>query len=61
VRRLRFNERVVERLMLLRWWRYSLYDLAGVSFDRVEAAIDQIEQRIADQGIPLSGADLGAG
>lgn len=62
VRRLRFSERTVERLMRLRWWRYSLYDLAGVSFDCVESAISQVEQRIADQDIsPYQGRVWGPG
>jgi hypothetical protein len=47
MRRLRFPEPVVERLMATRWWRYSLYDLAGVPFEDVPAALDMIEERAA--------------
>jgi acetyltransferase-like isoleucine patch superfamily enzyme len=48
VKRLRFPESIVERLLKLQWWRLSLYELLDVSFDRIEAAIDTIEDRIAE-------------
>lgn len=47
----RFAERTIERLLALQWWRYSIYDLAGVPFDDVERAIDAIEARVADDAI----------
>jgi acetyltransferase-like isoleucine patch superfamily enzyme len=47
VKRLRFPDRIVERLTKLQWWRYSLYDLLGTPFDRIEVAIEAIEARIA--------------
>lgn len=47
IKRLRFPEPIVERLLKLRWWRYSLYDLMGTPFDQIEAALDAIEERIA--------------
>ena len=48
VKRMRFPEPIVERLQKLQWWRYSLYELMDVPFDRIEAAVDAIEARIAD-------------
>jgi len=46
---LRFDARIVERLLKLQWW---LYDLApqkhSIDFARVEAALDTLEQRLAD-------------
>lgn len=46
-RRLRFEARLVERLLAFRWWRFSLYDVLGVPFDDPEAALDQIAEREA--------------
>ena len=62
--RLRFPERVVERLLALEWWRYNIYDLFDAPFDDVERALDVIEGRIAEgsvhpfEGAALSPADL---
>jgi len=43
--RKRFPEPVIERLLATRWWRYSLYDMAGIPFEDVPAALDMIEER----------------
>lgn len=45
--RQRFDDAVVARLVALRWWRFSIYDLEGVPFDRIDAAADAIAARIA--------------
>lgn len=45
--RRRFPDAVVERLLEMRWWRYSLYDMAGVPFEDVPAALDAIAERVA--------------
>ena len=59
--RLRFPEPVVERLLASQWWRYSIYDLFGAPFDRVEAALDEIERRIAEGHLrPFEGQVLTA-
>lgn len=59
--RLRFPEPVVERLLASQWWRYSIYDLFGAPFDRVEAALDEIERRIAEGHVrPFEGQVLTA-
>lgn len=48
VKRMRFPEPTVERLRKVQWWRYSLYDLTDIPFNRIEAAIDAIELRIGN-------------
>ena len=45
--RKRFADPVIERLLTTRWWRYSLYDMAGVPFENVDAALDIIDERAA--------------
>ncbi|MGE3933103.1 MAG: CatB-related O-acetyltransferase [Rhodospirillaceae bacterium] len=45
--RRRFDDAVAARLAALRWWRFSIYDLEGVPFDRIDAAIDAVAARIA--------------
>ncbi|WP_325175504.1 CatB-related O-acetyltransferase [Cereibacter sphaeroides] len=49
--RLRFAEPLVERLLALQWWRYSIYDLFAAPFDDVARAIDVIEDRIAEGAV----------
>jgi acetyltransferase-like isoleucine patch superfamily enzyme len=47
--RLRFDERIVERLLALAWWQYDLQPLkAQLDFSRVEASLDTLEQALAD-------------
>jgi hypothetical protein len=47
VKRMRFPDRVIERLQRLSWWRFSTYDLSGTPFDDVERALDVIETKVA--------------
>jgi acetyltransferase-like isoleucine patch superfamily enzyme len=47
VRRLRFSERIVERLLRLRWWDLDLEDLSGLPFRDVERCLDIIEAIVA--------------
>ena len=57
--RLRFPERIVERLLKLQWWRYSIYDLFEAPFSRIEDAVDAIEALIASGAIqPFTGSDV---
>lgn len=44
VLRLRFAEAVVERLLELNWWRFSIYDLFDVPMDDIERALDVIAE-----------------
>jgi acetyltransferase-like isoleucine patch superfamily enzyme len=39
----RFETRMVERLMRLRWWRFALADLGPVDFSRPAAVLDHLE------------------
>jgi acetyltransferase-like isoleucine patch superfamily enzyme len=45
--RLRFPEPIVERLLAVAWWRFSLYDLFDAPMDSIDAALDVIEERVA--------------
>lgn len=62
--RLRFSEAVVERLLASAWWTYSIYDLFDAPFDKVEEALDIIEQKIGEgqvqpfKGVIIRPADL---
>ncbi|MBP7003179.1 MAG: CatB-related O-acetyltransferase [Amaricoccus sp.] len=60
VLRLRFPEPVVERLLALEWWRFSIYDLFEAPFDSIETALDVIEERIASGAVrPWQGRVVG--
>lgn len=43
VKRLRFPEATVERLLRVKWWELDLADLSGLPFRDVERCLDQIE------------------
>jgi len=44
VRRLRFDERTIERLLRLKWWELELSDLSGLPFRDIERCLDRIEE-----------------
>ncbi len=44
--RYRFDDETVARLRELRWWRFTPNQLAGVPFNDITAAIDEIQRRI---------------
>lgn len=59
VLRLRFPEAIVERLLAVEWWRYSLYDLFEAPMDSIEAALDRIEDLVASGAVtPYAGRDV---
>ena len=64
IKRYRFDERTIERLLALQWWRYSLYDCFQLPFDRIGESLDQLEELIGRQAIeeyrpqPLTAHDL---
>lgn len=61
VLRLRFPEPIVERLLALEWWLYSIYDLFDAPFDRIEEALDVIEAKVASGAVrPYAGVALTA-
>lgn len=41
----RFSDEIIERLLALKWWEFDVSDLAGVAFDDIEKAIEQITER----------------
>lgn len=47
VLRLRFPEPVVERLLRVQWWQYSIYDLFDAPMDDIDRALDVIEDQVA--------------
>ena len=46
--RYRFEPAVIERLLELRWWQYSMADFGAIAFDDIHAALDRIETLVAD-------------
>lgn len=44
VRRLRFDERTIERLLRLKWWDLELSELSGLPFRDTERCLDRIEE-----------------
>ena len=51
VKRLRFDERVVERMLALKWWKYAFWDLRGASTTEPVRFLDTVEQKILDKEI----------
>ena len=51
VLRLRFPEAVVERLLKIEWWQYSIYDLFAAPMDDVPAALDRMEEMVSQGAI----------
>lgn len=49
--KMRFADALVERLLRLQWWRYNVYDFEKIPYDRIEAALDTIEEQAARKGI----------
>lgn len=50
IRKMRFNDALVDRLEAMQWWRFALWDMKDIPFDRIEAALDELDERIA-QGL----------
>lgn len=48
IKKLRFPESTIEKLLAAKWWQYAIWDLEGIPFDRAEAAIDAIEARVQE-------------
>lgn len=57
--RLRFEEKVVERLLALKWWNYCIYDLFDAPMDDIEKSLDVLERMIDDKKVTsFSGVKL---
>jgi acetyltransferase-like isoleucine patch superfamily enzyme len=51
VKRFRFSEKIVERLLRSRWWELELSDLSGLPFRDVECCLDYIEAIKSSRGL----------
>jgi len=51
VRRLRFADALVERLLSSQWWRYSFTDLQHFNIQHPERFLDQLDAAIATDGV----------
>lgn len=49
VLKMRFSVEVVNRLTSIRWWRYSPWQLDGISFDNINDAVVQISDLIVKE------------
>ena len=44
VRKLRFPERTIERLLKVRWWDFELKEMSGLNFREVEECLPRLEE-----------------
>ncbi len=51
VRKFRFADDIVERMLAVRWWRFSFWDLKGASIVDPRRFLDTIEEKIATQNL----------
>jgi acetyltransferase-like isoleucine patch superfamily enzyme len=51
VKRYRFSEAVIERLLRVKWWELDLADLSGLPFRDVQRCLDSIENIRAARGL----------
>ena len=58
VKRLRFPERTIERLLRLKWWELDLAELSGLPFRDVDRCLDMLEIIRTKKPVP---AELAAG
>jgi acetyltransferase-like isoleucine patch superfamily enzyme len=54
VKRLRFPEKTIERLLKVRWWDLDLADLSGLPFRDVDRCLDMVEDIRARKPQPVS-------
>ena len=43
MKRFRFSEKIVERMLRLKWWELELEELSGLPYRDVERSLDRIE------------------
>jgi hypothetical protein len=55
VKRSRFREATIERLLRLKWWDLELSDLSGLPFRDIERCIELIEE-IKERKTAMAGA-----
>ena len=51
VKRFRFADKIIERLLGSKWWELQLSDLSGLPFRNVERCLDKIEELRATRGL----------
>lgn len=47
--RMRFDERLIEKLISIRWWKYNIFELSGLDPSRPEEAVERIGSAIASR------------
>lgn len=52
VKRMRFDDATIERLLALRWWRYALHDLCDLPLSDMPRLLDLLEPRLASGAVP---------
>jgi acetyltransferase-like isoleucine patch superfamily enzyme len=61
VKRYRFSERVIERLLCLKWWELEMRELSGLPFNNIEDCMDKIEAiRDCKEHVPKNGYEKAA-
>lgn len=45
VRKMRFDEAIIERMLRLRWWQYAFWEFSGVSVSEPNAFLDLVEEK----------------
>jgi acetyltransferase-like isoleucine patch superfamily enzyme len=51
VRKFRFADNVIERMLAVRWWNFAFWDLKGASIVDPQRFLDTIEEKIATKAI----------
>lgn len=46
--RFRFDEDIIQRLLEIQWWDYTLESLAGIDFSDIHASVEELEKRKAE-------------
>lgn len=41
----RFTEKIIERLLKIKWWNYTLHSLKGIPFNDIHKALDELDRR----------------
>ena len=44
VKKFRFSEKIIERMLRLRWWELELEELSGLPYRDVERCLDRVEE-----------------
>jgi virginiamycin A acetyltransferase len=57
VKKMRFEDHIIERMLRLQWWQYAFWDLSEAPVEHPHAFLDFIERRIAE-GIPCYRPDF---